>query len=30
MTGALDELALLRELEPAAGRLYDRHDSMAE
>ena len=30
MTGAFDEFALLRELEPAAGRLYDRHDSMAE
>lgn len=30
MTIEYDEFALLRELEPAAGRLYDRHDAIAE
>ena len=30
MPGEYDEFALLRELEPAAARLYDRHDAMAE
>lgn len=30
MATEYDESALLRELEPAAGRLYDRHDAIAE
>ena len=30
MAAEYDDLTLLRELEPAAARLYDRHDEMAE